>query len=280
MNTVHGLYATPEDRLRRRAPVLAAEWIAARCSDLELYQSAEDLAWARRLHLVRRDRSVHLGNGIDLTAFTPALAGDERVRKLRAELGIGEDELVVGTVGRMVREKGYEELFDAAQHRALPDPERAVPGRRGLRPATRRTRSRAEAVERVARRLRVHRLARGRRGPDGADGRVRPAVVAGGHAAVRDRGRGQRPAAGAHGHPRVPGGGPRRRRGLPGAGPRSGRPGRRDRAAPGGPGAPPAHGRRRPRAGRGAVRRATGSRAPWSARPGSSHSSSISKGER
>ena len=115
MNTVHGLYATPEDRLRRRAPVLAAEWIAARCSDLELYQSAEDLAWARRLHLVRRDRSVHLGNGIDLAAFTPALAGEERVRKLRAELGIGEDELVVGTVGRMVREKGYDELFDAAK---------------------------------------------------------------------------------------------------------------------------------------------------------------------
>ncbi len=37
------------------------------------------------------------------------------MRKLRAELGIGEDELVVGTVGRMVREKGYEELFDAAR---------------------------------------------------------------------------------------------------------------------------------------------------------------------
>ena len=95
--------------------MLAAEWLAARCSDLELYQSAEDLAWARRLHLVRPDRSIHLGNGIDLTAFTPERAGEERIRKLRAELGIGEDELVVGTVGRMVREKGYEELFGAAR---------------------------------------------------------------------------------------------------------------------------------------------------------------------
>jgi glycosyltransferase involved in cell wall biosynthesis len=114
MNTVHGLYATPEDRLRRRVPVLAAEWLAARFSDLELYQSAEDLDWARRLRLVRRDRSIHLGNGVDLTAFSPARGGDERVRKLRAELGIGEDELIVGTVGRMVREKGYQELFDAA----------------------------------------------------------------------------------------------------------------------------------------------------------------------
>ena len=112
---MHGLYATPEDRLRRRGPVLAAEWIAARCSDLELYQSAEDLAWARRLHVARPGRSLHLGNGIDLSRFTPGRAGEERVRKLRAELGIGEDELVVGTVGRMVREKGYAELFEAAR---------------------------------------------------------------------------------------------------------------------------------------------------------------------
>lgn len=114
VNTVHGLYATPGDRWRRRAPVLAAEWMAARCSDLELYQSAEDLVWARRLHLARPGRSLHLGNGIDVSRFAPERAGSERVRKLRAELGIGDDELVVGTVGRMVREKGYAELFEAA----------------------------------------------------------------------------------------------------------------------------------------------------------------------
>ena len=115
VNTVHGLYATPDDPWRRRAPVLAAEWIAARCSDLEVYQSAEDLAWARRLRLTRPGRSLHLGNGVDVSTFTPGRAGVERVRKLRAELGIGEDELVVGMVGRMVREKGYEELFAAAR---------------------------------------------------------------------------------------------------------------------------------------------------------------------
>jgi glycosyltransferase involved in cell wall biosynthesis/ribosomal protein S18 acetylase RimI-like enzyme len=115
IDTVHGLYATPDDGASRRLPVLAAEWIAARCSHLELYQSAEDLAWARRLGVTRPGRSIHLGNGIDLSRFTPGLAAEERVRKLRSELGIGEDELVVGTVGRMVREKGYLELFEAAR---------------------------------------------------------------------------------------------------------------------------------------------------------------------
>jgi ribosomal protein S18 acetylase RimI-like enzyme len=115
VNTVHGLYATPEDRLRRRAPVLAAEWLAARCSDLELYQSAEDLRWARKLRLARPGHALHLGNGIDLAAFAPGRADAERIRALRAELGLGEDTVVVGTVGRMVREKGYEELFAAAR---------------------------------------------------------------------------------------------------------------------------------------------------------------------
>lgn len=115
IDTVHGLYATPDDGARRRVPVLTAEWVAARFSDLELYQSAEDLAWARRLGVTRPGRSIHLGNGIDLSEFSPDLGGEERVRKLRSELGIGEDELVVGTVGRMVREKGYLELFEAAR---------------------------------------------------------------------------------------------------------------------------------------------------------------------
>lgn len=115
VNTVHGLYATPQDRLRKRVPVLAAEWLAARLSDVELYQSSEDLEWARRLHVVRPHRSIHLGNGIDLSRFTPALRGHGRVRGLRADLGIGDDELVVGIVGRMVREKGYAEFFEAAR---------------------------------------------------------------------------------------------------------------------------------------------------------------------
>ena len=115
LNTVHGLWTTPEDPLAKRFPVLAAEWLAARCSDLELYQSGEDLAWARRLRIVGPSRSRHLGNGVDLERFTPARAGSEEARKLRAELGIGEDELVVGTVGRMVREKGFLELFRAAR---------------------------------------------------------------------------------------------------------------------------------------------------------------------
>jgi glycosyltransferase involved in cell wall biosynthesis/ribosomal protein S18 acetylase RimI-like enzyme len=122
VNTVHGLYATPEDAFGKRAAVLGLEWLAARCSDLELYQSEEDLRWARRLRLARAGRAQLLGNGTDLRRFDPALVGDGRVAELRRELGLPADALVVGMVGRLVAEKGYRELFAAARAVRRADP--------------------------------------------------------------------------------------------------------------------------------------------------------------
>jgi glycosyltransferase involved in cell wall biosynthesis/ribosomal protein S18 acetylase RimI-like enzyme len=115
VNTVHGLYATPEDRVGKRAAVLAMEGLAARCSDLELYQSEEDLRWAGRLRLVPGGRAKLLGNGTDLDRFDPSKVGAGRVAGLRGELGLPADALVVGAVGRLVAEKGYRELFAAAR---------------------------------------------------------------------------------------------------------------------------------------------------------------------
>jgi glycosyltransferase involved in cell wall biosynthesis/GNAT superfamily N-acetyltransferase len=122
VNTVHGLYATPEDRLRKRAAVLGLEWLAGRCSDLELYQSEEDLAWAGRLRLARRGRSHLLGNGTDTGFFDPAQVPPERAAALRRELGLPADALVVGAVGRLVAEKGCRELFAAARAVRQADP--------------------------------------------------------------------------------------------------------------------------------------------------------------
>src|SRR5206468_5482226 len=49
VNTVHGLYAVPEDGLTRRAVVYGLERLAARCSHAELVQNVEDVATLRRL---------------------------------------------------------------------------------------------------------------------------------------------------------------------------------------------------------------------------------------
>jgi glycosyltransferase involved in cell wall biosynthesis len=120
LNTVHGLYATPEDRARKRYPILALERVAAWFSDVELYQSEEDLKWARRIRLVAPSKSVLLGNGTDIEHFDRARVPAARLAALREELDIPEGSLVVGAVGRLVAEKGYRELFDAA-HRIRAD---------------------------------------------------------------------------------------------------------------------------------------------------------------
>jgi glycosyltransferase involved in cell wall biosynthesis/ribosomal protein S18 acetylase RimI-like enzyme len=110
VNTVHGLYALPEDRLAKRVVVYALEWLASRFSDAELCQSIEDYRLLRRLRLSPVDKLRHLGNGIDLTRFRPDV---EVRREVRAELGVEDDTVVVGIVGRLVREKGYPELIEA-----------------------------------------------------------------------------------------------------------------------------------------------------------------------
>lgn len=113
VNTVHGLYATEDDPLAKRAVVYGLEGIASRFSDAELVQSAEDLQLLTRLHIVAKDKGGFLGNGVDLDRFHPDTVGDEARRTLRAEFGVSADQIVVGIVGRLVAEKGYPELFEA-----------------------------------------------------------------------------------------------------------------------------------------------------------------------
>lgn len=109
VNTVHGIYATPEDPWVRRMLVYTAERIAATCSDLELVQNPEDIDTLRRLR-VPAGKLRLLGNGVDLKRFKQR---PEVRSQVRAELSIDDDTVVVGAVGRLVREKGYLELFEA-----------------------------------------------------------------------------------------------------------------------------------------------------------------------
>ncbi len=115
VNTVHGFWASPDDPPRRRLPVMTLEWIGARFSDAELYQSREDLEWAGSLRIGGAGRLHHLGNGTDLSVFDPAEVPARRREALRRELGIPPGALVVGMVGRLVAEKGYLEFFHAAR---------------------------------------------------------------------------------------------------------------------------------------------------------------------
>ena len=115
LNTVHGLYATSDDPIVKRAIVYSLEAIAARFSDVELVQSAEDFRLLTQRHITRPGRTVLLGNGVDLTRFDPELGSVEDRRSTRAIFGVDDDQIVVGVVARLVAEKGFLELFEAVR---------------------------------------------------------------------------------------------------------------------------------------------------------------------
>jgi len=71
-----------------------------------------------RDHLVRRvglpaDKVVVIYNGVDTEAFSPAGGDDPQRAAVRAELGIGPGEKVIGTVGHLTRQKGHAVLIEA-----------------------------------------------------------------------------------------------------------------------------------------------------------------------
>ncbi len=122
VNTVHGLYATGDDRLRKRAVVYGLERIASCASDAELIQNVEDLGLLRSLLRVPTSKLTLLGNGVDLARFNTERSAGMRP-EIRAELGIDDDAVVVGAVGRLVEEKGYRELLTAWSEVSAAHPE-------------------------------------------------------------------------------------------------------------------------------------------------------------
>ncbi len=113
INTIHGYYFHEHMTPLKRWFYIVMEWIASRCSAHILSQNPEDIETAVRLGLCKRDKIRLLGNGVDLDKFDPARFDDAFRRSKRAELGFPEDAVIIGIIGRLVREKGYLELFAA-----------------------------------------------------------------------------------------------------------------------------------------------------------------------
>jgi glycosyltransferase involved in cell wall biosynthesis len=121
VHTVHGFLFNDATRGVRRGLAIAAErWCAGWCHQL-LFQSVEDHQWAVQRHYKAAARLHWVGNGIDERRFDPTRYPDAR-RRTRAALGLGDDDLVVGCVGRFVREKGFVELAQMARRVAARQP--------------------------------------------------------------------------------------------------------------------------------------------------------------
>lgn len=86
----------------------------ASLTDLLLTQSYEDWVNSSRLGLCPADKVRHLNNGIDSQRFSQQRLDPERQQQLRQSLGIlPNDDPIIGTIGRLTREKGFAYLIEA-----------------------------------------------------------------------------------------------------------------------------------------------------------------------
>lgn len=77
-----------------------------------LSQSREDMVVACGWKIAPRHKLEYLGNGIDVELFRPSSTVERQ--SARRALGVGPGEFLIGSVGRLVYEKGFRELFSAA----------------------------------------------------------------------------------------------------------------------------------------------------------------------
>ena len=122
--TCHGfLFNHAASSVPRRGLSFVMEWLAARVTDVFLTVSEAEARDARRLHIAHHAEAVR--NGRDPSVFCPDPAARARIR---AELLVPEDRVVIIAVSRLVWHKGYPDL--AAAMRAVPEAELWVVGER------------------------------------------------------------------------------------------------------------------------------------------------------
>lgn len=115
VHTIHGLYFPGFMRPGARVAYVFLERLTMFFSHYNFCQSPEDIPVAIEEKIARADRLELIGNGIDIASLDPAKQPPAKRRRTREALGLTEEHLVVGVVARLVAEKGYFEMFRAAQ---------------------------------------------------------------------------------------------------------------------------------------------------------------------
>jgi Glycosyltransferase len=95
------------------------KYFARYFTDWLLLQSKEDYELCLAKKFKTPDKILHISNGVDIIyKFNPSLIDPGRKQRLKAELGLGLQDVVITFIGRFVREKGIFELLEAF-HRLL-----------------------------------------------------------------------------------------------------------------------------------------------------------------
>ena len=113
VNTVHGFYFQKDDTFLKRGFFIIIEKIAAMCSDLIFFVNKEDMKTASEEKICQPGLMKYFGGGIDMERFNPTMFSEEFISKKKKQLGINQNDVIVGIVARLVKEKGYLDLFEA-----------------------------------------------------------------------------------------------------------------------------------------------------------------------
>jgi glycosyltransferase involved in cell wall biosynthesis len=118
VHTNHGFVFHERSHWLWRYFFIGLEKLAARYSYLIFSVNHEDIETAIRVGICESKKLMPLGNGgigIDVALFNPDRISPGDIARKRLEVGLPDGTRVVGFVGRLVREKGLLELFEAAR---------------------------------------------------------------------------------------------------------------------------------------------------------------------
>jgi glycosyltransferase involved in cell wall biosynthesis len=113
INTIHGFYFQKNSPRLKRKFFIFIEKIAALCSNLIFSVNKEDIETAIEEKICNPNLIKYLGDGIDLSRFNPERFSQEFIRDKKKKLDINPQKKIIGIIARLVREKGFLELFEA-----------------------------------------------------------------------------------------------------------------------------------------------------------------------
>lgn len=113
INTVHGFYSRENSSVAKTTAFVFVEKISGFFSDKIFSQSKEYMRMAFEKKICARSKLDFLGNGIDLEKFNSSRFTPEFIAQKKTELGISHEAKIVGVAGRLVKEKGFLDLFEA-----------------------------------------------------------------------------------------------------------------------------------------------------------------------
>ncbi|HEX9061604.1 MAG TPA: glycosyltransferase family 4 protein [Clostridia bacterium] len=113
--TAHGFYFHDNMNNIIKNIYILMERFGGLLSDYIFTQSTEDYHTALEKGIKAEEKISVIGNGVDIDRFSIEAYSDTGIVKAkRAEFGISEDDIVIGIIGRVVKEKGYIEWTKAA----------------------------------------------------------------------------------------------------------------------------------------------------------------------